>query len=256
MCGGGWRLVRSAFGSVVRPALKTPGASRSTRTTSPASSRARTGPEAGVWVIAETDGHADQVPQDRRDRRRGPVSAARSAGAADLRALGARLRPRRFAAGPRDAGAARRAARPSSRPIARAAAQIYPANYWYSLIEIPAESEFPGTGATGNGIEPGMAHAASLDQSDQERTATSAISWAITRRASFPRRSARFESSYDAWDHRTQVGQDGTAMIAAIDRLGRKRGLDDVRRLDGSDRGRRGAAGAAAPAGSSSAISC
>ena len=28
-------------------------------------------------------------------------------------------------------------------PDARAAAQIYPANYWYSLLQVPSASEFP-----------------------------------------------------------------------------------------------------------------
>ena len=41
-------------------------------------------------------------------------------------------------------------------PDAKAAAQYYPPNYWYSLIKIPDESEFPGTGPKGNGIAPGM----------------------------------------------------------------------------------------------------
>ena len=36
------------------------------------------------------------------------------------------------------------------------AAQIYPANYWCSLMEPVAKSEFPGTGPTGNGINPGF----------------------------------------------------------------------------------------------------
>jgi hypothetical protein len=35
----------------------------------------------------------------------------------------------------------------------------------------------------------------------------------------------RFETSYDAWDHRTMVGQDGTAMISAINALGRETAL-------------------------------
>lgn len=39
-------------------------------------------------------------------------------------------------------------------PDAKAAAQYYPANYWYSLLHPPKESEFPGTGPTGNGINP------------------------------------------------------------------------------------------------------
>jgi hypothetical protein len=39
-------------------------------------------------------------------------------------------------------------------PDAHAAAQYYPAGHWFSLIEVPDESEFPGTGAAGNGISP------------------------------------------------------------------------------------------------------
>ena len=42
-------------------------------------------------------------------------------------------------------------------PNARAAAEIYPANYWFALIKPPAESDFPGTGPKGNGIAPTMA---------------------------------------------------------------------------------------------------
>ncbi len=38
-------------------------------------------------------------------------------------------------------------------PDAHAAAQYYPAGYWFSLMQVPAKSEFPGTGA--NGIAPG-----------------------------------------------------------------------------------------------------
>ena len=41
-------------------------------------------------------------------------------------------------------------------PDAKAAAEYYPANYWLSLLKMPAESEFPGTGPKGNGIAPSM----------------------------------------------------------------------------------------------------
>lgn len=37
---------------------------------------------------------------------------------------------------------------------AQAAAAIYPANYWSSLMRVPGKSEFPGTGPKGNGISP------------------------------------------------------------------------------------------------------
>ena len=38
----------------------------------------------------------------------------------------------------------------------REAAKIYPANYWYSLLEVPPASDFPGTGPRGNGIGTAM----------------------------------------------------------------------------------------------------
>ncbi|MBY0509032.1 MAG: carboxypeptidase-like regulatory domain-containing protein [Rhodospirillaceae bacterium] len=41
-------------------------------------------------------------------------------------------------------------------PTAQAAAEIYPANYWYSMLKAPDASQFPGTGPNGNGISPGM----------------------------------------------------------------------------------------------------
>lgn len=37
-------------------------------------------------------------------------------------------------------------------PHPRAAAEYYPANYWFSLLKPPATNEFPGTGINGNGI--------------------------------------------------------------------------------------------------------
>ena len=41
-------------------------------------------------------------------------------------------------------------------PSPKAAAEYYPANYWFSLVRVPAESEFSGTGPKGNGISPAM----------------------------------------------------------------------------------------------------
>src|SRR5215475_703425 len=35
-------------------------------------------------------------------------------------------------------------------PDARAAAAIYPAGYWLSMLRVPEKSEFPGTGPEGN----------------------------------------------------------------------------------------------------------
>src|SRR6266550_4714917 len=41
-------------------------------------------------------------------------------------------------------------------PSASAAAQYYPAIYWYSMLNIPDKSLFPGTGPSGNGIPVAM----------------------------------------------------------------------------------------------------
>jgi len=37
-------------------------------------------------------------------------------------------------------------------PTPAAAAEYYPAIYWYSMLKIPDKSEFPGTGEKGNGM--------------------------------------------------------------------------------------------------------
>ena len=39
---------------------------------------------------------------------------------------------------------------------AAAAAQVYPADHWWALLEPPAESEFPAAGGAGTGLGPGM----------------------------------------------------------------------------------------------------
>ena len=41
-------------------------------------------------------------------------------------------------------------------PNPRAAAAYYPAGYWLSMLRVPDKSEFPGTGLSGNGISPNV----------------------------------------------------------------------------------------------------
>src|SRR5437660_5971307 len=41
-------------------------------------------------------------------------------------------------------------------PSAAAAAEYYPAIYWWSMLRIPDKSEFPGTGPNGNGMPTSM----------------------------------------------------------------------------------------------------
>ena len=103
------------------------------------------GPEAGVWVIAETRDLPVPLHQERRHRRPGPLRRARPA-EGELHGLGARLRPGRQ----RQDDDARRAGSstspPSGPPTPAEAAQYYPAIYWYSMLKIPAAAEFGGQG--------------------------------------------------------------------------------------------------------------
>jgi hypothetical protein len=41
-------------------------------------------------------------------------------------------------------------------PDKKAAAAYYPAQYWYSLMQMPPKGDFPGTGENGNGIMPAV----------------------------------------------------------------------------------------------------
>ena len=59
------------------------------------------GPEAGVWVIAETDDLPTRFRKIVVTDDRGPLPAAGAAEGRQLQGLGARLRPRRFEAGDR-----------------------------------------------------------------------------------------------------------------------------------------------------------
>lgn len=114
----------------------------------------RNGPEAGVWVIAETNDLGTRfrkiVVTDDGGRFVLP----------DLPTATYRLWVRGYGLVDSSAVAAGSGQRvaltavPARNP--QEAAQVYPANYWLSLIRVPSASEFPGTGPAGNGISPAM----------------------------------------------------------------------------------------------------
>src|SRR5437016_6228128 len=110
------------------------------------------GPEAGVWVIAETADlptkFAKMVVTDERGRYVIPELPkanynvwVRGYGLVDSPKVkatpGAHLNLTAVPA-----------------PTAAAAAEYYPGVYWYSMLQIPDKSQFPGTGPNGNGISP------------------------------------------------------------------------------------------------------
>jgi hypothetical protein len=159
-----------------------------------------TGPEAGVWVIAETkdlgtrfiktvvtdDQGRFVVPELRRANYRVWV---RGYGLIDSDAVqaspGAQLRL---------------AALPA--PDASAAAQYYPANYWWALLNPPTVGEFPGTGTEGNGINPAM--------KSQQQWLANLKYCTSCHQFGDPWMRQSGASTPEAWDHRIQFARGPT----------------------------------------------
>ena len=109
-------------------------------------------------------------------------------------------------------------------PTPRDAAQYYPGNYWYSLIEPPAPSEFPGTGNGGNGINPNMVTQSHwVDNMKQGCQLCHQLGNTATR---VVQHRDEFDSTIAAWDHRVQTGQRGNQMSNAMNRFGREPALE------------------------------
>jgi hypothetical protein len=108
-------------------------------------------------------------------------------------------------------------------PDARAAAQYYPAGYWFSLLRVPDKSEFPGTGPTGNGISPTLE-----SQGAWLRNLKSGACMACHQLGNKATRElspglGHFDSTAAAWERRVQSGQAGSQMLSGINQLGAKR---------------------------------
>jgi hypothetical protein len=108
-------------------------------------------------------------------------------------------------------------------PTPRAAAQYYPANYWFSMLQIPGRNEFPGTGDDGNGLGRLMLNQDFfIHQIKVNCEICHEIGTKVTRETP---ESLRGLSTADAWDHRMQTGQDGVRMITAMAVAGQQRAL-------------------------------
>ena len=183
--------------------------------------RGPNGPEAGVWVIAETDDFATRfvkiVVTDDEGRYVLP----------DLPDAGYEIWVRGYGLADSPPAAARPGetldltAVPAATP--REAAAVYPANYWYALMEVPDPSEFPGTGPGGNGIAPGMRTQAHwIDTLKQGCQLCHQLGNLATREIPDPE---TFDSTAAAWAHRIVTGQRAPQMASYMNRFGRDRGI-------------------------------
>jgi hypothetical protein len=112
-------------------------------------------------------------------------------------------------------------------PDKKAAASYYPAQYWYALMQMPPKSDFPGTGENGNGIA-----ATVRSQGEWIRnivntdgcTGCHQMGGPATRTIPESFRGGS-EDSRAAWDQRIKSGQAGGGMNARFTQVGRARAL-------------------------------
>src|SRR5688572_17449196 len=182
------------------------------------------GPEAGVWVVAETTDLPTRliksVVTDDQGRYLVP-DLPKATYNVWVRGYGLTDSPKTTATPGKQLALT---AVPAPSP--RVAAEYYPAQYWLSLLQVPPPSDFPGTGPTGNGIAPSV-----RSQGEWIRNiintdgCTGCHQMGNKATREIPENLGRFEHSRAAWDRRVQSGQAGRGMSARFDQVGRPRAL-------------------------------
>ena len=105
-------------------------------------------------------------------------------------------------------------------PNEAAAAHYYPAGFWFSLMEMPARSEFPGTGPAGNGFSPDVQHQADFIRLVTSGSCLSCHQMGNEATREFPALFSGYDTSADAWARRILSGQAGESMVRTLAGLG------------------------------------
>jgi hypothetical protein len=181
------------------------------------------GPEAGVWVIAETTSLPTRlvkiVVTDDRGRYVLP-DLPKASYDVWVRGYGLVDSPKTKALPGKVANLTAVVA-----PNPRAAAEYYPAGYWLSLLGVPAKNEFPGTGPSGNGIAPTIRSQAEWVRTIKSGGCTACHQLGTKGTREIPKELGTFPTSAAAWERRLQSGQAGSQMISGLNNLGRDRAL-------------------------------
>ena len=178
------------------------------------------GPEAGVWVIAETRDlpakYAKIVVTD--DQGRFVIPDLPSANYQIwVRGYGLVDSPKTES---RPGKLLDLKATPA--PSEKEAAQYYPGVYWYSMLEIPSKTEFPGTGDTGNKIATTMkSQEAWVDTIKNSCQSCHALGSRGVRE--IPEFFSKGNDPHTAWAVRTQAGQAMGNMALTLGSLGPER---------------------------------
>jgi hypothetical protein len=177
------------------------------------------GPEAGVWVIAETNDlptkFAKVVVTDDKGRFLVP-DLPKGNYSVWVRGYGLVDSPKVQSAPGSTLSLTAVAA-----PNEAAAAEYYPGMYWYAMLAIPPVSDFPGTGEKGNGIPAVMkSQAYWIDTIKNSCQSCHALGSKGVR--SMPK---EFGHGLAGWARRTQSGQAMTNMALTLGRIGPEKGL-------------------------------
>ena len=181
------------------------------------------GPEAGVWVIAETTDlptkYAKIVVTDDEGRYVVPDLPAANY-AVWVRGYGLIDSPK-----VQTRPGKRLDLRAVVAPNPAAAAEYYPPIYWYAMLRIPAKNEFPGTGPKGNGIAPNIKTQSEWLNSVKSNGCMTCHSLGTKATRTMPKDFMHYKSSTEAWARRITSGQAMTQMINVANRLGTERSL-------------------------------
>ena len=179
------------------------------------------GPEAGVWVIAETTDlptrYIKEVVTDDRGRYLIP-DLPKARYTVWARGYGLLDSPKAEAV-----PGTLVVLKPTVAPDAATAAQYYPANYWYALLKVPAPNEFPGTGPAGNGISPKIASQGQWMHLIKTDSCESCHQLGNKYTRTIPPLFSTFDAPAQAWMRRVQSGQAGSAMVGGLAQLGPER---------------------------------
>ena len=182
------------------------------------------GPEAGVWVIAETTDlptkFAKIVVTDDAGRYVIPALPkanykiwVRGYGLVDSpRVDGAPGKPLNLTA--------------TIAPTPADAAKYYPGMYWYSMLSIPGADQFPGTGENGNGIPSFLKKQGAWIDTVKNSCQSCHALGSENIRSPHVKALGNFDNSTDMWSRRLQSGQAMSNMAVSMMRLGPQKGLE------------------------------
>src|SRR6202035_3920747 len=124
-------------------------------------------------------------------------------------------------------------------------AEYYPPIYWLSLLNVPTKADFPGTGPTGNGINPRIKSQPQFLREFKTDGCFHCHALGTKATRTIPEALGPFTSGYDAWTRSIQSGQASKDMVETIEEYGHEGGCKML--WDWTDRIAKGAHPATKP---------